>query len=251
MSACPSVVRVDAHHEGRLVPAEARALFEHLPECAECRARYDRLAILDRLDPEAREARVARALGFGAAPRRPRVATLAPWLAAAAAVALVAGLTPWTRSNDRGFTVRGAPIAEARDVLQIYRVAAAGRIEPIADTMQKGDELCFAYENLDGRRYFGIFGVDERGQVHWYHPAWARAVDTPRLAAASTTPGPVELREAIAHPLEAGRLRIYLVLTDDPLDVHDVEAAVEMGPPLAARVELPRTEQAGRTLDVR
>ncbi len=63
---CPERAKVDLHFERRISVDDERAMREHLPSCAECKKRYERQLLLEKLDPAAAGpgARLARGLGL-------------------------------------------------------------------------------------------------------------------------------------------------------------------------------------------
>jgi hypothetical protein len=221
---------VDAHFAGAIAPADERTMRAHLDGCDACRARYRRRLVLAKLDPEAPgvEARLAQGLGLRASPGRVR-ALWRVWpalatLAAAAAVLLYVG----ARRGD-GFTARGAQAERpSADLLHVYRVRDGGA-SPAVVVVGRDDELAFAYENDDAKKYLMVFGVDDRGRVYWFYPAWTRAEDDPKAIEAQAGGGVHDLPEAVRHHVEGSRLEIHALYLDAPRGVHEVEAAVASG----------------------
>ena len=230
---------ISAHFAGRASMAAEAGMRAHLPTCGECRASYRRHHLLARLDPSALSAqeRIARGLGFE--PRRAPAPSR--WLAFALplAGAVAAALIVWAPADrSRGHhtvaeepVARGAAVNAAQELL-IYRFAAGSfwrAPKLVGRSMHAGDELAFAYSNPAGRRYVAIFGVDELRRVYWFHPAWPVGTPAPRAIAAAAGPGPYELPEAIHHDVAGQRLTIRAAFADHPLEVSDVEAAVQAG----------------------
>jgi len=230
---CPRQDLVDQHFGGRIRPPDERALREHLPGCERCRGYYDRHLLLARLDPRAPDAetRLARGLGFGAAPpARSRLAWAVP-LAAAAAVVLLVLLWPRATAPPGGFQARGgAGDHGGATAILVYRVRPGGPPELLhdGDAIGATDELAVAYRNAAGRKRLLVFGVDESGRVYWYHPAWVDRAESP-VAVPIEPGGPRELPEAITHRLSGSRLTIHGVFTDRALTVRQVEAALRSG----------------------
>jgi hypothetical protein len=224
-----SLRAIDAHFAGRVSPVAETAMRAHLPTCAVCTDRYERQLTLARLDPKAPppEERIARGLGLG--PRRVRVPwTFALLIPAAAAVALAA----WPRQGDGGaFVARGGtPAPAALGAFWTYRVGADQAPHLAEQAIAARDELAFAYSNPAGKRYLRVFGIDEHRHVYWFHPSWPAnwpaGRPAPRSVPAAAGPGPHELPEAIRHELDGRRLTITTLLSDRPLDVVGVEAAL-------------------------
>ena len=63
--------------------------------------------------------------------------------------------------------------------LEIYRVTGDGTTKPADGWMAAGDELAFAYRNPTGFTRLMIFGVDDWGDIYWFHPAWTDASQDP------------------------------------------------------------------------
>lgn len=244
-SPCDSTRLVDAHFGRRgLPPKRERALREHLPGCATCRARYERhllLAEVDRSLPGAQE-RLARGLGL---PDAPRARTWPVPLGFALALGLCAlVLVPRLAAPptaDEGFTSRGGteahgPAAEPPPVLEVYRVRD-GKAEPTAGSMRADDELAFAYRNPDGLPFLMVFATDMAGQVYWYYPSWTDPDTSPTSVPARQGEHPFELPDAIRHPLPPGQFILHALFTRAPLSVHEVEARIARREPLVGEGE--------------
>lgn len=241
---------VDAHFAGTIDPEGERRLRTHLPGCAACRERYERHLALASLDPSAPAPadRLAVGLGLdGGLPARRRSAWWvgAPIVAAAAAAVLLLALRGPT---DEGFAGRGGH--DATPAVRVWRIVD-GAARPVADggVMASADELAFAYENPGGRAHLLVFGVDERGGVYWYHPAWDTAAQSPRAVAIAGGPALHELPAAVRHEIAGDRLWLHAVFTDEPLDVRAVEALVAGLARPDAPLPLPDADQ--RTLSLR
>jgi hypothetical protein len=94
-----------------------------------------------------------------------------------------------------------------------------------------GEALAFAYTNPTDAPYarLMIFAHDDAGHVFWYWPAWRDPSASPAAIPISAAAAPVELGEAVKHPLPAGPLTLTALFTNQPYDVHQVEAAVAGG----------------------
>ncbi len=239
---CDSMHLVDAHFGRRgLPPRRERALREHLPGCATCRARYERhllLAEVDRSLPGARE-RLARGLGLAAAPRaRTWPVQLGVALALGLCALVLAPRLAAPPPADAGFTPRGGteahgPAAGPLPALEVYRVRD-GKAEPTHGSMRADDELAFAYRNPDGLPFLMVFATDAAGQVYWYYPSWTEPDHSPTSVPARRGEHPLELPDAIRHPLPPGPLVLHALFTRAPLSVHEVEARLAQQTPLAA-----------------
>jgi hypothetical protein len=218
------------HFSGTIQPGDERALRQHLPDCAACRANYQRQLWLSRLDPKAptAEARLGRALGLRA-PRKPLfpVFVLAPTLAAAALGGLFLSLRA-----DTGFQARGVALAP-QATTRVYRLRPGQRPAEVADQIGAEDELAFSYENSSDNGYLMIFGIDEAGRVYWYYPAWTDAAQNPSSLVLPPSPAPHELPEAVRQRLLGHQLNLCHFFSNTPWTVKDVEARIARagGPP--------------------
>jgi hypothetical protein len=204
---------IDRHFAGELGQSDEARLRSHLPECAECRQRYRRHLLLERLDPRAAgpKARLARSLGLRR-PRRPWGVWLgAPTLAAVAAMAMV------VLAGRSGFVPRGGHGPAA---LEVYH-ASGKRVD---GSIRVSEELAFAYRNPGKKSRLLVFGVDEHQHVFWYYPAWTKPAEDPVAVPIEGDAALHELREAIAQPLDGQRLRVIAWFLDEPLSVKRAEA---------------------------
>jgi len=242
MTPCAFTASVDRHFAGGLDPEAERALRTHLPGCEACRARYDRRLVLERLQPTAppREDRLARALGLPprAGARAPR--SSAPWLVAAAGLAVAVVLLvvgPRLSPADDGFTPRGGGDASLAP-LEIYRLRPGAAPERVQRRIAAGDELAFAYRNPAGKKRLMVYGVDQAGRVYWYFPAWTKPEEDPLAVPIEPSATARELPAAVAQPLQPGALTLHALFTDQPLTVRQVEAALDGGAAPGADTEV-------------
>jgi hypothetical protein len=233
---------VQRHFSDGGSPAAERRLFKHMKGCARCRDEYRTLALLEEMEGggavHARD-RMARSL-FASEPvaaQRPRIFAGGLALGVACLALLVTvGRTP-SPFQARGSVQAGALSGAA---LAIYRVPrdqtnpealAVSDTQRAGTTVRAGESLAFSYVNPTsvGASYLMVFGRDAAGRVYWFWPAWDDASNDPASVAISEGTTPVELREAVRHPLAAGPLTIVGLFTPKPLHVREVEAAVAKG----------------------
>ena len=224
---CHERALIGAHFNGTISPAQERAMRDHMIGCEDCRAYYKRKLLLANLDPKGLDSRDRLARGLGIARRRhPR----RPMALIAVAATVLVFMAIWhgrtVTSGKDGFVSRGEDGRGEATRLWIYRVPPGEQAVSAGDEMDATDELAFAYENTEGRKYLLVFGLDEHGNVYWYHPAWTEPSENPPATSVSTEPGIHELPEAVRHPIEGDRLRIFGIFTDRPLTVKQVEVAV-------------------------
>jgi hypothetical protein len=219
MTPCRNLGQVDDHFAGRLGAVEEARLRGHLPECADCRERYQRRLLIERLDPRAPgpKRRLARTLGLRA-PLRWNFWLGVPGVAMAAAAAVLIMIS--VRPN--GFQARGG---RGPSSLEIYCLKGQ-RPARVGEVIRVGDELAFAYRNTSKKKYLLIFAVDEHSHVFWYHPAWVKSTDEPTAIEIASDAALHELPEAIAQPLDGEKLRVVAWFLDEPLSVKRAEALV-------------------------
>ena len=85
-----------------------------------------------------------------------------------------------------------------------------------------------------------IFGVDDRGGIHWFHPAWTDPRQDPVAVPIHAGVGPFELPEAIQHKVAGSRLRIVALFTNAATSVRSLEEtwrSARPDPPESARIE--------------
>jgi hypothetical protein len=192
--------------------------------------RYKWKLVHSKIDPGVIDGagRIGIGLGIG---RRQR-SYLAPALvfsAAAAAIVLVFLLWPRTGVDSDGFAIRGPDEGDRASLpvrLLVYNVQADGTSALVGGEIHANDELAFAYENFAGMSRLVVFGVDDLGNIYWYHPAWEDNSKDPVAVALEKKPGIHELAEAISHDLKGGKMLIYGVFSDRPITVRQIESLV-------------------------
>ena len=229
---CARLHRVDDHFRGRLALGDEQALRLHLPECGVCHARYERHLLLERLNPRhhSPKQRLARALGLRSPRRLPFALPFAGLTVAnAAAVVLLLCLRP-PAGPEFGSRGGALPAMTATTELQIFRIAASGRPEPVGGSVSANDELGFGYRNPLGKRRLLVFARDAHDHFYWYHPAWTQEAEDPVAAPILGGPEAHELRDVVAHDFDADRVVLFALFTDEPLSVRTVEALARRQP---------------------
>ena len=227
-----------AHIEGELGRSDSERLEAALEGNYALRRRYDEQK---RLVMQLREApssvddidvvdrlRERRRRGAAAPPRPrwPMFAAAAGALAVAAGVLFVVQRGPGTTTAE--FTAKSdadrAP--EKRwSGIQVLSVDAGGGARPAGDEIRPDSALVFSYINIGPKpfRYLMIFGVDERGECYWYHPAYEDASTNPRAVEIRRGEADVVLAERIEHSLPKGRYVIHAVFMNEARTVAEVE----------------------------
>jgi hypothetical protein len=98
----------------------------------------------------------------------------------------------------------------------------------VGAVVRAGDGLAFSYRNPPDTRatHLLVFAVDQRGRIYWFWPAWTDAASDPQALAVPAGDAPVELAEAVRHPLPPGRLTVHALFARRPYRVREIEAAV-------------------------
>jgi hypothetical protein len=221
---------VDRHFAGHGDGDADGRLFRHLRRCADCRGRYRSLSLLEALEPTSGQdarARLGRGI-FPAVPTRSAGRRPVVWLSALAAVGLGGLLlVRLPRHEGSSFAPRGpADAVTARAALTLYRVPERGAPERTGAVLRAGDALAFSYANPSAHGYLMVFAYDGAGHVFWFWPAWSEAATDPQAVPIRAGGGPVELVEAVRHPLRPGALTLVGLFLDRPISVHQVEGAL-------------------------
>lgn len=222
---CAQTKRVDDHFAGALGPKAERSLREHLPDCQNCRTRYARHELLERLRPARASAkdRLARSLGL----RRPTK----PWFAwprvqltfAGTALALLF-LIVVVRPGDPGFRARSGGLGAVPQSIELVRVPRQGKPQLVSDEVWASDELGVRYRNPSGKRYLLVFARDVHDHFYWYFPAWTDPALDPSAVPIERGAELHELGEVVGHDLDADAIWVTAIFTDTPLSVRTVEA---------------------------
>jgi hypothetical protein len=234
-TACLRQRFVDAHFEGMISRLDESEMRGHLDSCDACRARYRRRLLIAKLDPEAlpAEERIGRGLGL----RREEKRQGDRWLLLGLVVAAAAALFLFVRApGTDSFAARGGLGSRAgrageeatghASPVHIYRVPSSGAPRPLEGPLGRDEELAFAYENQDDKPYLMVFGVNERGDVYWFYPAWTDPSASPTAIPAVRGTAVSTLPEAIRHHFAGSRLEVHALFVDSPLHTREVEASL-------------------------
>jgi len=243
--------QVDRLFDGRLGPAATAALLRRLWRCADCRARYERHLLFERVLPggaDRRDDRLWQTIARSA-DRDPRsrsserpveiaieIASAPPgrrwWmpLVATGALALIIIIA----SRPAGTPGPSLPVSRgaveetgAAPALHLYRTIGEHETAPIERSMRANDGILIAYSNPGpDLKYLMVFAVDTSGNIHWYYPAYERAGEDPPAALIRTGAVGVELGEEIRHPLAPGALRVFGLFLPRPWHVEQIERLV-------------------------
>jgi hypothetical protein len=226
---------VDRHFAGSIDPRNEHSLREHLADCVDCRTRYERRLLIERLDPRARGAEERLGRGLGVAPARSPWMGLGIAVAATAAALLVMGprtLHTARVAPDSGFQARtGGKVTKSMvPELHVFQMRPGEPVRPVGNAIKIKEELAFTYKNPGDSRYLLVFGIDEHRHVYWYYPAWLNPDKKPvaiKIASDDDAEAPShELPEAVTHPLDGQKLDIVAVFAPRAVSVTEVEQRI-------------------------
>ncbi len=129
------------------------------------------------------------------------------------------------------FAARGAPDAGLTATVQAFVGHAAPGTAPAlleGATLHPGEGILVRYSNPSARDvYLMVFALDQQRNVHWIHPAYLDEKSNPRSLKLEQRVTDRVLSE-VAEPENPalGELRVYAVLSGQPLDVKSVEGKV-------------------------
>ncbi|MGA9524489.1 MAG: hypothetical protein WBV82_23740 [Myxococcaceae bacterium] len=229
-------------HDGELRENRARELREHLGQCLFCQREWTQQQELLRAiaapveETSPLELRVAELMSrLPEHPVRGRgLRSRAVWGwglgALAAGFVLVFGVIDiGARYPDVPFHARGG--GESETVSQRVGVSLYALEDPLRKldpgaNLHAQTGLMAAYRNLDARPvYLLLFGVDARGAVHWLQPGYTDPATNPSSVRLDSGTGQVPLPESVVlGDPEPGTLRVYSLVTREPLQVSDIES---------------------------
>jgi hypothetical protein len=153
-------------------------------------------------------------------------------LALVAALALAAGAFVLLPRPSDEFRAKGAGSASSDERrwagVTAYRVDEQGVPSPLGATLPTHAGLVFSYTNL-GSRPFGylmIFGIDAKGEVRWFHPAFEAPGTDPTSIAILPGQARRALGELVVFELPPGRFTLHALFTRRPLHVLELEMLV-------------------------
>ena len=225
-----------AYLEGEVTPSEAAAVEAELAESPRARRQLARLREIgevlaapipeiekvDLVVPWKRAATTRSRSGWEGWRRIPGMLAVA---AAVVAVSIVAVRRPRT-DEFRAKSALGGNSRERWSGIRVYRVDSAGEATRLDERFRVTDGLLFSYTNLGPRPldHLMVFGVDSRGEVRWFYPAYDREGTNPVSIAIKRGDADVPLPDVVRHDFSPGPLAIHAVFSDRPLRVLEVEA---------------------------
>ena len=237
-----------AYLEGEVTASERAAIEAELEESASARRTLDELravtALLGAPAPELEgmdlAARVQGALRRPGAPARAALSKPAWWksrglalgfgLAAALGAGLLLVRPPGGADEFRAKSNSSARAESGRWAgVRAYRVVGRKSPEPLGATLSARDGLVFSYTNL-GAHAFGylmIFGVDAKGDVRWFYPAYSSAEENPQSIPIEPNAANVALGEVVEQDFAEGPLTLYALFSDARVDVRSIERWVQ------------------------
>jgi RNA polymerase sigma-70 factor (ECF subfamily) len=159
-------------------------------------------------------------------------------IAVAAVLALVAARVP----DDGVFAARGTVVHSLDRDVDVAVYAAGDTLHRLhdGDAVAVDTPLAVSYRNLGAGAYVMVFAVDAAGDAHWIAPAYTTASEDPASVPLAHTERDIVF--PMATVIEArGPVRVYVVVTDEPLHVRDVETMDKLALPGSVRsIELRR-----------
>lgn len=224
--------------EGDLGGLQQQAMRSHLRGCGDCRKAFDAHAEAEAaLGPHAAAERMAREHEHWRPPAAPgrlrrRLMTFGGAGLLAAGLAFALGRTASAPApEDDDVQARGGvsgPDATAWITLHRQR---GDDTEALGRTMAPDDALLVAYTNRTGSEaaYLAVAARDAAGHIHWLYPAWEDPSAAPKSLQIAQGVADEELPDAVMPRPPAGPLEICALFTRTPLDVPQVDAALEKG----------------------
>lgn len=244
--------RIDDVVSGELSAAAWSELRSHLGTCEACRARYDRAAMMARaldggldsiLRPSAGELdRVGTAVLDEIAPVRkagmrrffealsPSPKWTAAWAFGAAAVLLLVAIPLRPRSPGAGpsaddspetLQARGTATAEQRGSVRAFCVGVDGTVRE-DKSCRVTEQLRFTVTNK-GYKYLFLVGADDKSAPKWYAPT---PPETRSVAISDGVDQPVGHAVRINVNHGVGKLRVYALFSNEPLESTEIERAL-------------------------
>jgi hypothetical protein len=189
----------------------------------------------------------------GFARKSERIGSLKRWgfsaIAVAALIVSPLALRLWQRSTPE-FQARGASHANERSAGLRAFCLDEGAVTP---RCARNGLLRLAVNNGGGFRYLFVVGMDDSWAIKWYepHPPSQSSVAAP-ASGEPDVPVSTAIRLAVNH--DAGRLRIWALFSDRPIDAHEIEAAAaqlerrHLLPSLTGKLPIERADVTQRTL---
>lgn len=253
-----------AYLDGEVTPSESAMIQAELVDSGSTRRRLEELrdirdALANPID-DIEELDLVDSLDRaldGVAPARPRRSWLRSWYtisaAAAACLATMGAARLLGRRSDDDIRAKSSTLAAKAQFadIQAYRVAPGAKAVRLGTRMAASDGLVFSYTNLghEAYEYLMVFGVDARGEVRWFFPAYEDESANPQSIHIEKGRVGVELRETIYHRFAPGLLTIHALFTPSPLLVREVEARVQAAP--AGSTVTPSSSSTHREITVR
>lgn len=224
---------------GEVAPAEWRELRDHLRGCAECRARYDRVALAERMlsggpaalgqPSQSSFDRIGAAVLDGATVPPSGWQRLVQWFAptprwaaglAAAAALLLIPFALRAPRPDGGFQARGGVAHERTAGLRAFCLDEGG----VTPHCARQNQLRLTVSNAGRFQRVFLVGLDDDWAPKWYAPRPPEIESVPAPDGIDVPVGPA-VRLGVNH--DPGKVRIYALFSDAPVTTPEVEAAAE------------------------
>ncbi len=241
-----------AYLEGEVTPSERAAIETELDESPRARRQLARLReisdVLSAPIPEIEKVDLVVPWKHASA-KRPRPGwhgwrRIPEILAVAAAMAAVAFVVVRRPSDDfRAKSALGSNSSsqERWSGIRIYRVDSVGEATRLQERFRTTEGLLFSYTNLGPRPLddFMVFGIDSRGAVRWFYPAYDREGTNPESIAIKKGDADVLLPDVVHQDFAPGPLAIHALFSEGALRVLDIEDRLRQHRDPAAPLSIP------------
>jgi hypothetical protein len=116
--------------------------------------------------------------------------------------------------------------------ITIFHVTGSQAPKRLGAQLPAEDGLLFSYTNVGPAPfdYLLIFGVDARGEMHWFFPARESEHANPSSMAIEKGKAKVDLAELLHDQFPAGRLVVHAIFSRRPIWVQEVEVWLKEAP---------------------
>jgi hypothetical protein len=254
---CLTTQQLAAELNGELTHNDSLAARAHLATCASCRQLLLQLERVVETLPTALPAREDPAfVGEVLAKLQPR-RSVSRW-AWATGAAVAAGLGLWMAGLPSPrvpeFTARGGSGSGQGVGFTAYvhpRSAPGTRHSAVPhEVIRLGDGFSFELTNRTGRSQFvALFGLDSRGESHWFYPGWREGQQPPLAVPLAAAPEVTSLADGVTpEGVAPGDFQLVAVFVNAPISVSEVERLLRDGGLVHLKQQIP--DACVRTLEL-
>lgn len=156
---------------------------------------------------------------------------------ALALLAMVVALSPASEhTTAETFFARGAispPNAPVHFVAYVHPKSNPSARASLSENAHVAPEDGFSFvvsNHMGLVQHVALFGVDAKGTLHWFYPAYEDANANPSLVTVPSQSGPLALPDGVAlEDVAMGKMTLVGFFLPQPLTVREVEAVVRAG----------------------